>query len=339
MPKVTLLISAYNEESVIEAKILNSLSLEYPKDILEIIVISDASTDGTDEIAGRYEKQGIRLLRYGGRQGKTACLNNAVQRAQGEILVFSDANSLYDKQAVRNLAARFQDTSIGFVTGFTRYQLRKGDGISEGIGLYSKLEKFLKSMESVFGRCVGADGAIFAIRKELYTFLHPEDINDFVIPLSIIKQGFKGVVAEDAFCSEDAGVGARGEFNRQVRITARTLRALLNNRNFFDPMKYPFFSFALFSHKLAKLLVPFFLFFLIFSAPFMLSSHKIYAMLLLLALAALHIRASREGNSMPVISRFVSFVRIFTSTNLAILLGWLKFLKRETYTTWAPTQR
>ncbi len=340
LPAVSLFISAYNEESVIEEKIINSLSLNYPGNLLEIIVISDGSTDRTDEIVSKYSGKGVVLRRYQERQGKTACLNQTVPLATGDIIIFSDANSQYDRNAVRNLVAGFDDRSVGFVTGFTRYRPGKGDGFSEGIGLYGQIEKFTKRMEGTFGSCVGADGAIFAIRKELYQPLDPADINDLVIPLSIIRQGFKGVLAEAAYCSEGgAQAEGKGEFSRQVRITSRTLRALLKNSDLLNPIKYPFFSFALFSHKIAKLLVPFSLLLLIIST-LMLSTTIIFA-LLFLFVCLVGMPAIRFGNKKRIKRplRLGSFVYTFTSINLAIFIGWLKFIKGETFTTWAPTQR
>lgn len=337
-PSVTMLISAYNEEAVIEEKILNSLSLDYPKDLLEVIVISDGSTDRTDALVKKYEDKQIKLLRFEGRQGKTGCLNGAVRQAQGSILVFSDANSLYDKNAVKNLAVRFENSRVGFVTGFTRYRLRVGDGISEGISLYSRLEKFIKSKESIFGSCVGADGAIFGIRKNLYMSLRNEDINDFVIPISIIRQGFHGVLEEAAFCSESAVGGSKSEFKRQVRITARTLRALLNNRDLLNPLKYPFFTFALFSHKVAKLLVPFFLLLLSVNALILLSKQGTY-MLSAVCLALSIMMLAHQRKQAIFSSKLGSLIYSFTSINAAVFIGWLNFLKRKTYTVWMPTQR
>jgi cellulose synthase/poly-beta-1,6-N-acetylglucosamine synthase-like glycosyltransferase len=342
LPKVSLLISAYNEESVIEEKIINSLSLDYPKDLLEIIVVSDASTDRTDEIVKRYERRGIDLLRAGKRQGKTACLNNAVAQARGQVLVFSDANSLYDGNAVRNLAAGFQDERTGFVSGVTRYSPGGHAGMSQGIGFYSRLEKFTKSMESAFGACIGADGAIFAIRRELYRPLKAADINDLVIPLSVIRQGFKGVLAEHAYCMEAASVEAKSEFNRQVRITARTLRALLNNRDLLNPLRYPFFSFALFSHKCARFLAPFFLLLAAISAlPLLLAPGTGLWTLLYFSCVcgALLVPGTSRGKHLKWIAGLASLLRDFTSVNAAMLVGWLKFMKGETFTTWAPTQR
>ncbi|HKZ46858.1 MAG TPA: glycosyltransferase family 2 protein, partial [Thermodesulfobacteriota bacterium] len=215
-PLATLLISAYNEEAVIEDKILNSLDLNYPKELLEIVVISDGSNDKTNELVIKYADKGVVLRHYEGRIGKTACLNRAVPLAKGEIIVFSDANSRYDREAIRELVRSFADKEVGFATGFTRYTT--DEGLIDSISLYSRIEKITKKLESKIASCVGADGAIFAIRKPLYKLLNDYDINDLVIPLNVIKQGYRGRFEDRAFCTEKA-VSYRGEFNRQVRIT------------------------------------------------------------------------------------------------------------------------
>ncbi|HLG28751.1 MAG TPA: glycosyltransferase family 2 protein, partial [Candidatus Brocadiales bacterium] len=182
-PSVSLLISAYNEEKAIKQKIENSLSLDYPGEKLETIVISDASTDRTNDIVGAYcdtplRDDGVKLLVQPERMGKTAGLNQAVPKASGEIIVFTDANAMLQKDAIRKLVSPFADETIGFVSGVTEYISKRDTGIKEGMGIYSKLEHFIKTKESQICSVVGADGAIFAIRKNLYEHFHSDHIND-----------------------------------------------------------------------------------------------------------------------------------------------------------------
>lgn len=167
-PKVSLLISAYNEEWIIRDKVINALSLEYPKDKLEIIVVSDASEDNTDKYVREFSTNGVRVIRQEERRGKTAALNLAVPETKGEIIIFSDANSFYDKKSISKLVSHFADPNIGLVSGSTKYFSAQGDRIMESANLYTRLERVTKRLESRLGSCVGADGAIFAIRKELY---------------------------------------------------------------------------------------------------------------------------------------------------------------------------
>ncbi len=339
-PKVSLLISAYNEEKTIEDKILNSLSLNYPKELLEIVVISDGSSDRTDSIVKIYKKQGVFLRSYEGRIGKTACLNKAIPPAKGDIIVFSDANSTYDKDAVKNLVANFADDTIGFATGYTKYFSEAGDAVSASVGIYSKIEHLTKKAESKLGSCVGADGAIFAVRKQLLKPLNDFDINDFVIPLSIIQQGLKGVFDDDAYCTERTAGDCRGEFRRQIRITSRTLRAIFNNIQLLNPFLYGVFSFELLSHKIFKFLTPFFMASLLISNVAHINGGTAYRVFLS-AQAAFFLLAwlGHSGRGPKALSSLSSLCYLFVAINVAIGGGWVKFMRGETYTTWSPVKR
>ena len=334
-PTVSLLISAYNEEDVIEEKILNSLSLEYPKELFEILVVSDGSTDRTDEITARYSKDGVILKNYEGRIGKTSCLNRAVPEAKGEIIVFSDANSIYNNKAIRNLIKHFKDTSIGFVTGRTKYVSQYGDSVAESTNLYTKLELITKSLESKIFSCVGADGAIFAIRKMLFNSLKDYDINDFVIPLNIIEQGYRGLLDIDAFCIEKTARDSEGEFNRQVRISCRTIRAIFNNKVLLNPIKHPIFSFELISHKILKFMLPFFMIGVFVANAVIISKGILYfitfAMQMFYYLFFLYGYSERKKKDG---SRLAGIAYAFGTVNFAILVGWWKYFSGQTYTTW-----
>ncbi|MBW2608020.1 MAG: glycosyltransferase, partial [Deltaproteobacteria bacterium] len=163
-PNVTILIAAYNEADNIEATIKNKLVLDYPKDKLEIIVISDGSTDGTDEIVKKYHLQGVKLLRQEPRAGKTSALNRAVPDATGEILVFSDANSIYAPDSLRKLMQNFHDSEVGYATGKMVYTNPEGSTTGDGCTAYMKYEYFLRRVETKAGSIVGVDGGIDAVR-------------------------------------------------------------------------------------------------------------------------------------------------------------------------------
>ena len=338
-PKVSLLISVYNEESVIEDKILNSLTLDYPKDLFEIVVISDGSNDRTHAIAAGYAPKGVFLRHYEGRSGKTACLNKAVPLAKGDIIVFSDANSKYDKAAIKRLVNNFIDETIGFVTGTTKYISNDGERILDSIGVYSRIEQFTKRLESNIGSCVGADGAIFAIRKHLYRSLKDFDINDFVVPLNVIKQRFRGVFEEEAFCMEKTAKSTKGEFNRQVRITNRTIRAIVNNRKLFNPFEFGIFSFQLLSHKVCKLMVPFFMLLFFFTNLLLIRDSFLYIFILGIQVFVYLASMLKDlWQRSKGINRLISMFHTFTIINMAILWGWVKYLKGETYVTWTTTR-
>jgi len=340
LPKVSLLISAYNEESVIEAKILNSLSLDYPRELLEIVVISDGSSDGTNGIVQRYAGRGVVLRHYEGRIGKTACLNKTVPLTTGEIIVFSDANSVYDRNALREMMRHFDDPMTGFVTGWTKYLAGKDEEGAGSLGMYARLELLTKKYESMIGSCVGADGAIFAIRKELYRPLMPHDINDFVIPLTIVQQGFRGALEEKAFCFETTAGSAKGEFRRQVRITNRTIRAVVNNRALLNPARFGIFSFELFSHKLCRFLVPLFLI-VLFAGSLLLGRGNSFYLAAFIGQVVFYVLAGFSGGMerMPLLSGVFSASHAFVMVNLAIFVAWIKYFQGTTYVTWSPTRR
>jgi len=256
LPNVTIIISAYNEEKDIEAKIQNSLGLDYPSDKLEIIVSSDGSTDKTNELVSGIIDSRLILRAFTDRLGKTACLNKVIPESKGEIIVFTDANSMFQPDMLTNLVKNFKDSVIGAVSGWTKYYYP--DSGEEKTGIYDKKKKKTKLDESAVSSCVGADGAIFAIRKELYVPLGANDINDFIIPLNVIKKGKRVVLDKIVFCNEEATQGSKNIYNRQVRITTRTAWAIRRYSDLLNVSLYGSFSFFLLSHKILRLLTPFF---------------------------------------------------------------------------------
>jgi len=252
---VTLIISAYNEEGVIRRKLINALALDYPKDTLEILVVSDCSTDGTDAIVKSFQEQGVTLLRLEERHGKTYGLNQAVAIARGEVIVFSDANAMYEPDTIWKLVRHFADEGVGYVVGESRY-MTNDSSATRNENFYWKYEQFLKRKESDTGSVVGGDGALYAIRKVLYEPLGTADINDFVNPLQIIAKGYSGVYEPDAVCWEETAGTYQGEFRRKIRIVNRALRGLWQVRQVLNPLKYGLFSWKLVSHKLIRWFVP-----------------------------------------------------------------------------------
>jgi cellulose synthase/poly-beta-1,6-N-acetylglucosamine synthase-like glycosyltransferase len=337
---VTMIVSAYNEEKVIGEKIKNALSLDYPRELLEIVVVSDGSSDRTGEIVLKFADKGVVLRHYEGRIGKTACLNRALPLAAGGIVVFSDANSTYEKGALRALLRPFQDSTVGFVTGWTRYGSGEDMSTVDSLGIYSKLELVTKELESRLGSCIGADGAIFAIRKDLYLPLKDYDINDFVIPLSINQQGYRGVLQREAICFEKGAGSPKGEFHRQVRITNRTIRAIMNYRQLLNPFKYGVLSLELFSHKVCKFLVPLFMVAL-FVSNVLLVEYGGFFLTTLIAQGTFYVGAGAAAfvSNTGLLSRMAETARTFVVVNAAVALAWVKYFQGETYTTWSPTKR
>jgi cellulose synthase/poly-beta-1,6-N-acetylglucosamine synthase-like glycosyltransferase len=340
LPSVTIIVSAFNEEKVIGEKIANTLSLDYPQDLLEIVIASDGSSDRTCEIVTAFANKGIVLRHYEGRIGKTACLNRVLPLATGGIVVFSDANSNYEKSALKALLRPFQDSTVGFVTGWTKYGSGGDMAAADSLGIYSKLELITKELESRLGSCIGADGALFAIRKELYLPLKDYDINDFVVPLSINQQGYRGVLQREAICFEKDAGSAKGEFQRQVRIASRTIRAIMNYRRLLNPFRFGLLSFELFSHKVCRFLVPLFMVALLVS-NLILAERGGFFLAALIAQGIFYLAAGAasfvpEGG---ILFRMLEAARTFVAVNAAIALAWVRYWQGETYTTWSPTKR
>ena len=332
LPTITLVISAFNEEKIIGRKIENSLELYYPRDKFEIVVALDKSTDSTEQIVLSYKKDGVQLLRQEVRRGKTACLNRVVPEVSGEIIVFTDANSMFPPELLNKLVRQFADTGIGLVTGWTKYRASSEAG--ETSGVYSRFEMWTKKLESRISSCVGADGAIFAMRKSLFQLLRDDDINDFVIPLRVIKQGKRVVMDPEVFCFEDPSRQVEAEYKRQVRITTRTLRAIMRNTEFLNPIQYGFFAFFLISHKILRFMVPFFLIFVFLTNVALLNKSPIYpvifsAQLLFFLAAILSLRFIPRG-------KIQNLLKFFVMTSFAQLVAWFRVLKGESDTTWTP---
>ncbi len=253
-PTVTILIAAYNESRHITSTVLNKLELEYPPAKLDVIVISDESDDGTDELVTDLNSPRVRLLRQVPRAGKTAALNLAMQQVDSEIVVFSDANSLYAADALRGLLAVLVDPAIGYVTGRMVYKSEDGLPTGEGCSAYMRYENTLRAWETNLGSVVGVDGGIDAMRRNLYRPMRPDQLPDFVQPLTVREQGYRVVYTPDALLYEDALTTVEDEFKMRVRVGLRAWHALKDKANLFNPFRFAWFSWQLLSHKLLRYL-------------------------------------------------------------------------------------
>src|SRR5713101_2619 len=339
-PTVTLLISAYNESSVIEEKIKNSLALEYPKDLLEVMVVSDCSDDGTDEVVQRYARSGVRLVRQHERRGKSAGLNLAVRQAMGQILVFSDANAIYRSDAVRHLVKHFGDPEIGYVVGNARYiDSASATQAAEAEGLYWKMETWLKKKESAIYSVVGGDGAIYAIRRELYTPLLPTDINDFLNPLQIIQRGYRGIFEPSAVSFEETAESFAKEFRRKVRIISRSLNAVGRVSGILNPSRQPRHWFLLVSHKLLRWFAPLFMIgmlmmsLLLWGIPFFRVLTILQAAFYGLGLIGWILREQRKT------LRMFSLPFYFCLVNAASLIGCVRCIRGDLSGVWTPPRQ
>jgi cellulose synthase/poly-beta-1,6-N-acetylglucosamine synthase-like glycosyltransferase len=251
-PTVTLIISAFNEGAVIRGKIENALALDYPKDRFAIVVISDASSDETDAIVSEYSNRGVTLARQRERSGKTAGLNRVVPTLSSEIVVFSDANAMYQPDAIQMLVRNFADDRVGCVTGEARY-LSDGEAAADrGERAYWDYEIQIKRMETLVGSMVGGDGAIYAIRRKLWQALPENAINDFLNPLQIVAAGWRGIYEPAAICYEETAGRIRSEYRRRVRIVSRSWRAVFQARDVLNPLRVGLFAWSVVSHKVLR---------------------------------------------------------------------------------------
>lgn len=246
---------------------------------------------------------------------------------------------MYDKNAISQLVQHFQRPEIGLVTGRTKYLIETESRITESTNLYTKLEALTKKFESQISSCIGADGAIFAIRKKLFKPLSSTDINDFVIPLMIIKNSYRAILEEKALCHEKTAKDTDGEFSRQVRITNRTIRALFNHKQLLNPFSFPVISFEIISHKFFKFLTPFFLV-LLFISNVLLVTQNIFYVFTIIFQVILYgmILVSHILKTNPP-GRFLSTISSFVVVSAAYLVGWIKYFEGETFSTWEPERK
>ena len=334
LPFVTVLIPAYNEAQHIAATIQNKLNQDYPRDRLEIIVISDGSTDGTDDIVREFSSQNVRLIRRERRQGKAAALNEAVRCARGEILVFSDANSLFAPDAIRRMMENFGDPEVGYVTGNLAYEVRSAGIAGRGCSAYIKYENALRTLETQVGSIIGVNGGVDAIRRELYSDVPRHLITDFVLPLYVIGTKHRVVYDERVHASEVANTELGSEFRMRIRVGLRALQGITYMRRLCNPVNYPWAAFSLISHKLSRYFC--FLFLLIaFLTNLMLVTSPGYARLfiaqtLTYLLALIGLRKGMLFRKLTLIPAYLLM------TNMAFAVAAIRFLQGETMATWEP---
>jgi poly-beta-1,6-N-acetyl-D-glucosamine synthase len=258
-PTVSVILSVYNEEKFIEKKIENLLGLDYPKEKIEILVGSDGSTDRTDEIVSKFESPKLRFHRLVKNLGKPSVLNALVPEAGSEILVFTDARQEFAPDAIRELVKNFNDPKIGCVSGELDFRDITGHGIGKGMDAYWRYEKFLRKKESDIGSMLGATGAIYAIRRDLFAAL-PTDIlvDDMYVPLAIIRKGYRAVFDSEARAYDLVSAKGEQEFKRKVRTLAGNYQIFSHFPGLFNPFESPV-ALQLFSHKFLRLMVPFLL--------------------------------------------------------------------------------
>ena len=334
-PTVTILITAYNEEKTIAEKLENTLLIDYPEDKLEILVASDGSSDRTDKIVGEFGHRGVLLFRQEGRKGKTFTQNKAVERATGEIILFSDATTQYGRDVLKKLIPKFYDDSIGCAAGRLIYHDPAGTDVGKGAKSYWGYETFIKKSESNASSLIGASGCLYAVRKSAYKPMYPEACSDFLICTLLYEQGLRSVFVPEAVCYEETNRAVSDELRMRIRIISQTFTDLWRNRHMMNPLRSGFYAVQLFSHKLMRYAAPVFLALLYGSSIFLaqestlfLTAVVVQSLFYLLGFAAWVL----ERVNFPIGPLAIPLYLVLTSC--ASVLGFYKFLRGENYASW-----
>jgi glycosyltransferase involved in cell wall biosynthesis len=334
-PTVSILIPAYNEADAIGRTVENKLAQDYPRDKLQIIVVSDCSTDGTDDIVRGFASRGVQLIRRAERQGKAAGLNEAVRSATGEILVFSDANSIFDSDAIRRIVENFADPQVGYVTGHLQL-IQAKDGQASGGGAYLRYENWVRALESEAGSIIGVNGGCDAMRRSNYQDVPADKITDFVLPLRELCADRRVIYDPRVHAVEAANKEMDAEFRMRTRVALRALRGLWYMREVLSPAR-PWTAFCVWSHKVLRY----------FGFAFLLAALVISGVmastvpLLGLAFAAQAVFYMFGGLAalgwLPKsLQRIAALPAYFVASNVAFGMAFAKFARGDTLATWRP---
>jgi len=258
-PSITIIIPAHNEEAVIGEKIRSILDCGYHPELLEVIVASDASTDRTDRLAGQFQSDGVELIRFPTRLGKTEMVNRIVPRCRGEIVLISDADTRIEPGSITELVSHFAIRDIGAVCGKRAVARRLTGSAAIADGLYCKYESFIKKHEGLLLSIMGADGSLYGFRKKLFSEVPPNVPDDFAVVLQILQKKEGVIYADRAVSREQVFSTLWSEFTRKQRTIARGIRGVVWARNLLNPFRHPLPAFQLISHKIIRWLIPFFL--------------------------------------------------------------------------------
>jgi cellulose synthase/poly-beta-1,6-N-acetylglucosamine synthase-like glycosyltransferase len=336
LPTVSLVISVYNEEKNLPAKLSNIEGYDYPAEKMEILFGVDGATDKSEKILGECSNDNIRVVSFKERRGKAAVLNDLLDLAGSEIIVFTDSNTIFEPQTIKELIKHFKDPTIGAVSGYLKLVQSTEQSVKTGEHTYWEYENIIKSWESRTFSMLGATGGVYAIRKKLFVLL-PVDLSiadDFIIPMEIVKKGYRCVYEPKALAYEALGKNVSDEFRRKVRIGAQNINALPFIASLLHP-RYGFIAFALLSHKIIRWFIPFFLI-LSFILGLLLYHNALVYRLMIVAWGLLLCTGSigwlTEKTSMPI--GFFIYPYYFLAMNYALFVGFFKAVFHTQKTTW-----
>lgn len=343
LPGVTVLIAAYNEEDIIEEKIRNTLALNYPKDKVQVIFITDGSTDRTAEKVGAYPE--VTLLHSDAREGKMAAIKRAIPFLEMDIIVFTDANTFLNKDALLELVKHYQNPKVGAVAGEKRILVEEtADASSAGEGFYWKYESLLKKWDYALYSGVGAAGELFSIRKALYQPVESDTIiDDHMIAMRIAENGHIIAYEPDAYAMETASADVSEELKRKIRIAAGGIQSILRLKRAANPFHYPVFTFQYISHRVLRwTITPFLLILaLILNAWIAYDTGSLFYQVLfglqvffyLLSLVGLYF----ENRNIRIKALFIPYY--FCVMNYAVVAGMLRYYQKNQSAAWEKSKR
>lgn len=340
-PEVTLLIAAYNEKAWIEEKVANCRALDYPAEKLTIMFITDGSTDGTPDLLRACS--GITVLHEPQRGGKTAALNRAMNFVKTPFVVFTDANTMLNPEAVGNIVRHYSDPAVGCVAGEKRISQSDRDAASgAGEGIYWKYESFLKKNDARLWSAVGAAGELFSVRTELFEELENDTLlDDFMISLRIAARGYRVMYEPEAYASEAPSAGLKEEMKRKIRICAGGIQSILRLTSLLNPLPHPVLWFEYVSHRVLRwTLTPLALIGLLVTSIVLLGHHPLYlfffaaqVVFYLMALAG-WLMEERKIRLKPL---FIPLY--FTMMNVAVFLGFYRYITGTQSAVWDKAKR
>lgn len=336
-PSVSLIITVFNEEKRIREKLENTLSIEYPEGKLEILVVSDGSTDGTDRIVLEYHDRGINLHPVAVRRGKEHAQREAVAQSKGDLLVFTDVATRLEPGSLKRIVSNFADPTVGCVSGEDR--LIGAGGSTGGEGLYVRYEMWLRRLETEAHSLVGSSGSFFVARREVCRDFSGDMQSDFRTVLNSVRMGLRAINDSGALGYYKDVSDSKREFDRKVRTVLRGLTVFFRNLEFLNIAKYGFFSYQYFCHKLLRWFVPIFLISAFVSNGLLIDDGRLFLITFLLQVVFYGYGVFRIVGTSRSLSNLGKIPVYFVTVNASILMAWWKYLKGERIVMWKPSER
>jgi biofilm PGA synthesis N-glycosyltransferase PgaC len=338
VPSISIVISVWNEEDVIERKIQNLLGLDYPPEKMEILIGSDGSDDRTNAIVQSIKDPRLILIERNQRRGKMATINELVAAAKHEVIVFNDARQEIAKDALRRLAANLADPAVGCVSGELVFHKREG-ATAKGINLYWEYEKFMRDYEARIHSMLGATGAIYAIRKELFAPVPPDTVlDDMYIPFKIIEKGLRAVFESEAHAYDHVADNPKEEYRRKTRTLYGNFQIFGKFIHLFNPFQSPV-AIQFFSHKFLRVVVPFLMVALLLINAVLLGE-PLYNWIMLLQIlfyAMAGVGAwgrNRKIGMLHYVNKVCYIPYVFCLLNFSVFIGFWRFIHSKQEATW-----